>query len=192
MKGSDMSLSQQQMAQAREQAQRVPRMKGTLRWRNELVGFGFVLPFLIAYALFLLWPVLLGLRMSLYNWKLAGGGTSAFLGLGNYQELFADANFWSALWHTILFTVLSTPFLVILALALALQINRAIPAKWLFRLAFFASFILHVTVMVLIWQWLFTPGFGLINIFFSTIRLPPVNTLFPYTMPFLEQIVDRN
>src|SRR6059058_4991880 len=86
MKGADMSLSQQQMAQAREQAQRVPRMKGTFRWRNELVGFGFVLPFLIAYALFLLWPVLLGLRMSLYNWNLAGGGTSAFLGLGTTKN----------------------------------------------------------------------------------------------------------
>ncbi len=172
-----MSLSQQQMAQAREQAQRVPRMKGTFRWRNELVGFGFVLPFLIAYALFLLWPVLLGLRMSLYNWNLAGGGTSAFLGLGNYQELFADANFWSALWHTILFTVLSTPFLVILALALALLINRTIPAKWLFRLAFFAPFVLPVTVVVLIWQWLFTPGFGLINSTLTAIGLPTVNWL---------------
>src|SRR5260370_32743053 len=115
------------------QARRVPRTKGIPPWRNELVGFGFVLPFLIVYALFLLWPVLLGLRMSFYNWNLAGGGTSDFRGLGNYQGLFGDPNFWRALWHTILFTVLSTPVLVVLALVLALLINRAIPAKWLVR-----------------------------------------------------------
>src|SRR5437762_2312506 len=176
MKGVAMSL-QQQVARSGVQVQRGSFTKGISRWRNELVGLGFVLPFLIAYTLFLLWPVLLGLRMSFYNWNLAGGGTTDFLGLGNYQELFADSNFWSALWHTILFTVLSTPFLVILALALALLINRTIPAKWLFRLAFFAPFVLPVTVVVLIWQWLFTPGFGLINSTLTAIGLPAVNWL---------------
>jgi ABC-type sugar transport system permease subunit len=125
----------------------------------------------------MLWPVLLGLRMSFYNWNLAGGGTTDFLGLGNYQELFADPNFWSALWHTIYFTLLSTPVLVVLALALALLVNRAIPAKWLFRLTFFAPFVLPVTVVVIIWQWLFTPGFGLINSTLTSIGLPSVNWL---------------
>jgi ABC-type sugar transport system permease subunit len=171
-----MSL-QQQVARAGVQAQRMPRTKGMARWKNELVGLGFVLPFLIAYTLFLLWPVILGLRMSFYNWNLAGGGTTDFLGLGNYQELFADPNFWSSLWHTLLFTLLSTPILVVLALALALLVNRAIPAKWLFRLTFFAPFVLPVTVVVIIWQWLFTPGFGLINSTLTSIGLQPVNWL---------------
>src|SRR6266516_6736135 len=174
MRGADMSI-QEQVAPPR--VQRLPRTKGTPRWRNELVGVGFVLPFLIVYALFLLWPVILGLRMSFYNWNLAGGGTTDFLGLGNYQELFADPNFWSSLWHTVLFTVLSTPILVVLALVLALLVNRAIPAKWLFRLSFFAPFVLPVTVFVLIWNWLFTPGFGLINSIITAIGLPSVNWL---------------
>ena len=169
--------TQEQVVQSGVRAQRVPRTKGISPWRNDLVGFGFVLPFLIAYTLFLLWPVLLGLRMSFYNWNLAGGGTSDFRGLGNYQELFGDSNFWSSLWHTILFTVLSTPILVVLALVLALLINRAIPAKWLFRLAFFAPFVLPVTVVVLIWNWLFTPGVGLINSIITAIGLPSVNWL---------------
>ena len=169
--------TQEQVVRSGVQAQRVPRTKGIPPWRKDLVGFGFVLPFLIAYTLFLLWPVLLGLRMSFYNWNLAGGGTSDFRGLGNYQELFGDSNFWSSLWHTILFTVLSTPILVVLALVLALLINRAIPAKWLFRLAFFAPFVLPVTVVVLIWNWLFTPGFGLINSILTGIGLPSVNWL---------------
>ncbi len=55
------------------------------------------------------------------------------------------------------------PPLVVLALVLALLANRAIPARWFFRLAFFAPYVLPVSVVALIWVWLYQPGFGLIN-----------------------------
>src|ERR1051326_9477109 len=79
------------------------------RWRIDMAGWGFVLPFLIFYALFLVWPVIFGLRMSFFNWSISGKGVTDFLGLANYQELFADSNFWSSLGVTLLFTVISTP-----------------------------------------------------------------------------------
>src|ERR1700730_2216744 len=114
------------------QAQRRSEIANNRRWRIDLAGWGFVLPFLIFFALFLVWPVFFGLRMSFFNWSISGKGMSDFLGLANYQELFADTNFWSSLGVTLLFTVISTPILVVLALALALLVNRAIPAPWLF------------------------------------------------------------
>ena len=70
--------------------------------------------------------------MSFYNASLVGTD-SQFLGLANYRELFGDPDFWISLWHTILFTLLSTPPLVLLALVFALLANRAIPARWFFR-----------------------------------------------------------
>ena len=91
-----------------------------------------MLPFLLAYTAFLIFPVLLGLRMSFYNASLVGTD-SQFLGLANYRELFGDPDFWISLWHTILFTLLSTPPLVLLSLVFALLANRAIPARWFFR-----------------------------------------------------------
>lgn len=141
-------------AEARSQSKRL---------RIDLAGIGFVLPFLIFYVLFLIWPILLGLRMSFFNWTITGRGASDFLGLANYQELFSDPDFWHALEVTLLFTIISTPLLVIIALGLALLVNRAIPAQGLFRTIFFAPFVLPVSVVALIWNWLYQPGFGFIN-----------------------------
>lgn len=85
------------------------------------------------------------------------------MGLGNYRETLADPDFWSSLRNTALFTLISTPVLVVLSLILALLANRVIPAKWLFRLAFFAPYLLPSAVVALIWNWIYQPGFGLIN-----------------------------
>jgi ABC-type sugar transport system permease subunit len=152
------------------------RSKGR-RSRTNLVGIGFVLPFLIMYALFLIWPIILGLRMSFFNWTLSGLGSSDFLGLGNYQLLFSDSAFWQSLGVTLLFTVISTPLLIIIALVLALLVNRAIPGQAFFRTVFFAPFVLPVSVVVLIWSWLYQPGFGLINGVLSDLHLSTVGWL---------------
>jgi multiple sugar transport system permease protein len=123
------------MATRADHVQTVGTKKDTSRGRTDLAGYMFVLPFLLAYAAFLIFPVLLGLRMSFYNASLVGAD-SQFLGLANYRELLGDPDFWSSLWHTILFTLLSTPPLVLLALIFAMLANRAIPlphGAWISR-----------------------------------------------------------
>ena len=150
----------------------------TSRWRLDLVGWSFILPLLIVYTIFMLWPILLGLRMSLFNWSLIGSGTNEFLGLGNYAEALQDPDFWHSLWNTIVFTIISTPILVILSLALSLMVNSVSGRmQWIYRLAFFAPYTLSVTVMALIWSWMFEPGFGLLNGALTSLGLPSVNWL---------------
>jgi multiple sugar transport system permease protein len=147
--------------------------KETSRGRTDLAGYLFVLPFLLAYGAFLILPVLLLLRMSFYNASLVAAD-SQFLGLANYREMFGDPDFWSSMWHTILFTLLTTPPLVILALIFAMLANRAIPARWFFRVAFFTPWLLSPAVVALIWVWLYQPGFGLINGYLTMLGLPEV------------------
>ena len=161
------------MAARAENTPAVGNKKGAARRRTDLAGYLFVAPFLLAYAAFLIFPVLLGLRMSLYNASLVAAD-SQFLGLANYRELFGDPDFWSSLWHTILFTLLSTPPLVVLAFVFALLANRAIPARWFFRLSFFAPWVLPSSVVALIWIWIYQPGFGLINSYLVMLGLPEV------------------
>lgn len=161
------------MAARAETAQTMGTKKDTSRGRTDLAGYLFVLPFLLAYVAFLIFPVLLGLRMSFYNASLVGAD-SEFLGLSNYRELFGDPDFWGSLWHTILFTLLSTPPLVLLSLVLAMLANRAIPARWFFRVSFFAPWLLPSSVVALIWVWLYQPGFGLINGYLTALGLPEV------------------
>ena len=133
------------------------------RFGPELTGFAFVLPFLVAYGLFLIWPAILGARISLFDWSLTGSGTGDFVGLDNYREVWNDPNFWESLQHTALFTVLTVPTLVILSFLFAVLANRRIPAQWLFRLSFFAPFLLPSAVIAFIWTWIYQPEFGVIN-----------------------------
>ncbi|HYZ04097.1 MAG TPA: sugar ABC transporter permease [Rubrobacter sp.] len=145
--------------------------------RIDLAGFLFVLPFLFFYVAFLVWPVILGLRMSFFDWSLVGTGTRQFLGFANYRELFSDPDFWSSLWHSVLFTLLVVPAMTLIALGLALLANRAIPARWFFRVSFFAPYVLPSSVMALIWIWMYQPGFGLINSYLTRLGLPEVSWL---------------
>ncbi|MDQ2886281.1 MAG: sugar ABC transporter permease [Chloroflexota bacterium] len=158
-----MATLQPAVPEAQQTARRASSPGSGRNLRTTLTGLGFVLPFLIAYALFLLWPIILGLRMSFFNWSLVGKGVSDFVGFANYGELLGDPAFWDSLWHTILFTLLSTPILVVLGLILALLANSVAWGKWFFRLAFFAPYVLPSAVVALIWVWLYEPGFGLIS-----------------------------
>jgi multiple sugar transport system permease protein len=130
---------------------------------GELSGLGFLAPFLIFYALFLILPLVFDVVLSLFNASLVLPGLGSFAGLGNYTELFGDSRFWQAMWHTILFTLVSTPLLVLIALFLAIGVNRISRGQWFFRLAFFLPYILPSAVIALIWTWLYEPGYGLID-----------------------------
>ena len=111
--------------------------------------------------------------MSLFNTSLVLPGFGSFAGLANYRELFGDSRFWQAMWHTILFTLVSTPPLVLLSLFFAIAVNRISRGQWFFRLAFFLPYILPSAVIALIWTWLYEPGYGLIDGFFHLLGLGP-------------------
>ena len=130
---------------------------------GELSGWGFVAPFLVFYALFLILPLVLAVIMSLFNTSLVLPGLGKFVGLSNYGELFSDSYFWQAMWHTVLFTVVSTPFLIVLPLIFAIAVHRLHHGQWFFRLAFFLPYILPSAVIALIWTWMYEPGYGLVD-----------------------------
>ena len=145
------------------------------QWRTDLAGWSFATPFVIAYGLFILWPIINGLRLSFYNWSLLG--TSHFIGLDNYREALQDSTFWTAVWHTFQFTILSTIPLVLLGFVMALLANQRLPAQWLFRLAFFSPYVLPATIVYQIWNWLYSSSYGLFNSWLTTVGLPAVNWL---------------
>lgn len=144
--------------------------------RERLAGFWFVLPFLVFFSFFLLWPVLSGIWTSFFNASLASE-ESRFLGLDNWREMFDDPAVWDSLWNTMVFTLMSTPLLVLTALAMALLANRHGWFGWLLRFAYFAPFVLPVAVVTLIWVWMYQPGFGLINSFLTGLGLSEVGWL---------------
>jgi len=152
---------------ASEEAKRERRRRRRGGWGNA----GLLAPFLIFYVLFLVGPLVYDIVMSFFNTSLVLPGLGSFAGLANYRELFSDSRFWQAMWHTILFTLVSTPPLVIIPLFFAIVINRIKHGQWFFRLAFFLPYILPSAVIALVWTWLYEPGYGLIDGFFHLLGL---------------------
>ncbi|GAA3740133.1 sugar ABC transporter permease [Plantactinospora mayteni] len=123
----------------------------------------FLAPFLALYLLFIVGPALYGLVMSFFHTSLVRPGLGEFAGLDNYAEALGSSDFWWALWHTVWFTILTTPPLVVLALVFALLAERVRRGRWFFRLAYFLPYVLPSAVVALIWQWIYTPELGLLS-----------------------------
>ncbi len=136
-------------------------------------GPWFVLPFMLVYAAFLLWPLVYGLGMSFTDTSLVSP-ESQFIGLDNYAQLFADPLVWRTLGITLLFTLLSTIPLVLVALVMALLVHTGTRGQWFWRFAYFAPFLLPVSTVVLIWGWLFQGDFGLLNAVLGWVGIGPV------------------
>ncbi|MFF0188422.1 carbohydrate ABC transporter permease [Streptomyces sp. NPDC005244] len=125
-------------------------------------GLLFALPFLVLFGLFMVWPLVQGLWMSLTDTSLSAHSPS-FTGLDNFSEALQDAEMWRSLGHTLLFTLVSTVPLVAVALGMALLVHTGLPGQWVWRLAFFAPYLLPVGVVSLLWMWLYQPDLGLYN-----------------------------
>lgn len=122
----------------------------------------FAVPYAISFAVLLLWPIVYGLWMSITDQSLATTRLN-IIGLDNYVEALSDPELWRALWTTIVFTVVSSVPLVALALLLAYLVATGLPGQWLWRLSFFAPYLLPVSVVTGIWGMLYANDFGLVN-----------------------------
>ena len=79
----------------------------------------FIAPFGIFFVLFLIWPVIYMFISSMFDTTLVRTGLGGFIGFENYAEMLTREDFWEAMWHTIQFTLYTTPPLVILAFVFA-------------------------------------------------------------------------
>jgi multiple sugar transport system permease protein len=129
-------------------------------------------PFLVIYLVFLVGPLLVGVVMSFFNTTTVKSGLGDWVGLSNYSEVVTDPQFWDAMWHSVLFTLLTTPPLVVLALAGAVLASRVRRGRVFYRLAFFAPYVVPSSVVALIFLWMYTPQIGLLPKVFGAVGLP--------------------
>ena len=126
-------------------------------WR----GLLFVAPFLALYSLILIFPLLRGMWLSLNQVDLFGDGH--FVGAGNYVRLAGDPIFGTSLVNTFKVTLMIVPVLTVVALLLALALNRAGKGAAILRGIFFSSAVLSVTIVTLIWRFVLAPDAGLLG-----------------------------
>ena len=137
-------------------------------WR----GLLFVAPFLLLYSLILIFPLLRGLWLSLNRVDLFGDGH--FVLFGNYARLLHDPVFGQSLINTFLVTLMIVPLLTVIALALALALNRASKGAAVMRGIFFSSAVLSVTIVTLIWRFVLAPDAGLLGTVWKSLGWEPL------------------
>jgi multiple sugar transport system permease protein len=135
-------------------------------------GILFVAPYLATFVAMLVVPLLLGMRLSLTRGDLFG--IKEFIGFGNFSRLFGDPVFLQAVWNTFYFVLLTVPVLTVVGLSLALVLNQ--PRRWaaILRAIFFASTVLSVTVVTLIWRLVLIPEGGLAAVVTRVLGQEPI------------------
>jgi len=128
-------------------------------WRR-FEGYAFVGPFLLLYIFILVYPLILGIGISFHRADLFGA--RQWVGTENYARLLADPVFHQSVGNSLKLVLLIVPPLTIIALALALALNRPTKTAAVFRGIFFSSSVLSVTIVTLIWRFVLTPDAGLV------------------------------
>ncbi len=142
------------------------------RNRYYLIAFLFVLPALINFTIFRYLPILAALRASVYQYSLLGG-FGDFVGLDQYQAIFADPYFRNSLLVTLKFTFYKVPLQVLFSLLLALYLTQQNLATALVRSAIFTPVVTSVIVVSVLWSMMYHSQLGLINSLLSIVDVPP-------------------
>ena len=121
-----------------------------------------VSPWMIAFALFGLYPFAFSFAASLTDYSPIRSGRPRFVGLDNYAHALTDPTFWSALGNTAFFVIGTIPLTTALALLLALAVQPAFRGRTLFRVGFFMPSVVSVVVISLVFKGLYAPA-GTLN-----------------------------
>jgi len=129
--------------------------------RGRLVGFAYLAPALIFVLAFTAYPLGQMAWMSLHNWSLLT--PPRWVGLANYERAFGDTQFWVSFVFTLKYTALITPILIIGGYLIGLLVARNDPLRRFTRTVVFIPVVIGLGVSSLLWYWLFSTNFGLIN-----------------------------
>ncbi len=131
--------------------------------RRKLIGLLFVLPGLISYFAWTLYPIFKSFIMSLFEWNINPAIPNKFIGLANYFELFQDPKFYTSLKNTMLYTAVTVPGQMILGFLVAILLNRKMKGQTLFRLLYYLPVVTSWVIVSILFQYLFAARGGLVN-----------------------------
>jgi len=141
--------------------------------RELKLGLLFVSPWIIGFLLFTFYPLASSLYYSFTRYDLLR--PAVWIGLGNYIELFtSDPQFWTVMYNTLYYVLLSAPLGVLTAFLMASLLNTKIAARPFFRAIFFFPAIVPTVVVAVVWQFLLNIQFGAINSVLQGLGLPVV------------------
>ena len=132
---------------------------------NPLYGYLYVIPFLIFFVAFTVFPIFRGLQVSFADWDVVN--PPRFVGLENYKRLLLqDKLFITCLKNTVSYVVMYVPLGILVPMFLAELLFKPVSGRAFFRSSFALPIMVTVSSTALIWGWFLNPMFGLINLYF--------------------------
>jgi multiple sugar transport system permease protein len=139
--------------------------------RDQLPAFLFLLPALIIFAVFVWYPMVIGLSYSFQKVQLAGEST--WVGLDNYRRMLGDPLFAQAWRNVTGFLLLSLAFGYAVPIMLALMMNEMRRLGGLFQMIYYLPTLIPVTIALLVWRQIYAPEGGILNNFLVKLGMEP-------------------
>lgn len=129
--------------------------------RDNISGLLFLLPTLVFFGTFVLYPMLKGIYLSFFRFR---GRNVTFIGMDNYTNLVGDKVFIKSLTNTALITGIAVPIVIVFALFVAINIyNKSASVRSFFRGVFYIPAISSVVSITVVWAWIYHPQYGILN-----------------------------
>ncbi|MET7695278.1 sugar ABC transporter permease [Streptomyces sp. NPDC005483] len=135
------------------------------RIRATLEAYLLLAPSLAGLLMFLVAPIVGVVVISFFDWNLMG--TPRFVGLANYREMMGDSEVWRAMRNTVYYVLLNIPAQTVLALLLALAMNRKLQGLKVLRVLFVLPWMAMPVALGIVWSWAFDPQHGVVNQFLA-------------------------
>ncbi|MEW9700050.1 carbohydrate ABC transporter permease [Paenibacillus sp. SI8] len=143
------------------------------KWTESLLGFMFLAPSLVLFAIFLFYPLFQSIYLSV-NETDPRGRIAGYVGLDNFTAIFTSERFYKSLEVTGAFTLLTVPTGIVLALLLAALTHNHLKGMRIFQFIFSLPVVLSVSTSAVIWMMLFHPSVGMLNYMLSLLGIGPV------------------
>ncbi len=143
---------------------------------RKLTPYLFVAPLMVFIALFTYIPIFASLNLSFREWNFLSPDMP-FVGFRNYEQLLASRDLWNSLWVTTLFAVLSVPLRLGLALVIAAYLVRETVHVRLLRGALFLPSVTSTVSIAVVFSWVFSTDYGMVNAILGTFGLGKVQWL---------------
>jgi len=145
-------------------------VKGLI-YRRKILGYFFLIPVAAFLSVLMFYPIINSFIMSFTNWS--GFTDYNFNGIRNYERLFLETpEYWRALWVNVRFAFISTTIQTIMGFFLAVMVIN-LTRRWqdFFKVSLYMPVIFPAAVVSIMWRFIYTPDFGLLNQFLRLIGL---------------------
>ena len=135
--------------------------------REATWGYAFVFPTMLGLIVLNFYPFFNTIYQSFCKTGDFGKG-NIFVGLANYQQVITRGETWQSLWNTIKYAIIEVPLGIVIALLLAVLLNKKIAGRSVYRTIFFLPMVCAPAAVAMVWKWLYNTQFGLLNNIFHT------------------------